>query len=102
MTEDLVAMIGAILTVFLLGTFVLLFPLSRRLGRVLEEWIKLRRETAPDRESLAGVETTLREIRQQLESHEQRLDLLADRQDFMESLAETGRRKELPSGSPGT
>ncbi len=88
MTEAIAEMIGAVVIILVIGTFILLFPLSRRLGRVLEEWIKLRQETSPDRDTLARLENEVRELRQSVEGGDQRMGLLAERQDFMESLVE--------------
>ncbi len=96
MTQAIAEMIGPVLAVFLIGTFILLFPLSRRLGRVLEEWIKLRQETSPDRDTLARLENEVRELRQSVEGGDQRMGLLAERQDFMESLVEAKKTAALP------
>ncbi len=96
MTEAIAEMIGAVVIILVIGTFVLLFPLSRRLGRVLEEWIKLRQETSPDRDTLARLENEVRELRQSVEGGDQRMGLLAERQDFMESLVEAKKTAALP------
>jgi len=88
--------IAALIATFLVGTFILLFPLSRRLGKVLEEWIKLRHESSPDRDRLERLELGVREIRQLVEGIDQRTELLADRQDFMESLIEQKKPDLLP------
>ncbi len=96
MPEAIAEAIGPVLVVLLIGTFVLLFPLSRRLGRVLEEWIKLRQETSPDRDTLARLENEVRELRQSVEGGDQRMGLLAERQDFMESLVEAKKTAALP------
>ena len=96
MTQAIAEMIGAIVIILVLGTFILLFPLSRRLGRVLEEWIKLRQETSPDRDTLARLENEVRELRQSVEGGDQRMGLLAERQDFMESLVEAKKTAALP------
>ena len=96
MPEAIAEMIGPVVIILLLGTFVLLFPLSRRLGRVLEEWIKLRQETSPDRDTLARLENDVRELRQSVEGGDQRMGLLAERQDFMESLVEAKKTAALP------
>ena len=96
MPPPIAEMIGAVVIIFLIGTFVLLFPLSRRLGRVLEEWIKLRQETSPDRDTLARLESEVRELRQSVEGVDQRMGLLAERQDFMESLIEAKKTAALP------
>ena len=96
MPQAIAEIIGPVLVVFLIGTFILLFPLSRRLGRVLEEWIKLRQDTSPDRDTLARLENEVREVRQSVEGGDQRMGLLAERQDFMESLVEAKKTAALP------
>ncbi len=96
MPQAIAEFIGPVLVIFLIGTFILLFPLSRRLGRVLEEWIKLRQDTSPDRDTLARLENDVREVRQFVEGVDQRVGLLAERQDFMESLIEAKKTAALP------
>ena len=96
MTQAIAEMIGAVVIILVIGTFILLFPLSRRLGRVLEEWIKLRQDTSPDRDTLARLENEVRELRQSVEGGDQRMGLLAERQDFMESLVEAKKTAALP------
>jgi hypothetical protein len=92
-----IAELIAILTmVFLIGTFILLFPISRRLGRAIEEWIKIRRENSPERDLLARVEVELLELRNQFDALDQRVDFLAERQEFTESLIDQKRRTALP------
>ncbi len=96
MPQAIAEMIGPVLAILLIGTFILLFPLSRRLGRVLEEWIKLRQDTSPDRDTLARLENDVREVRRFVEGVDQRVGLLAERQDFMESLIEAKKTAALP------
>ena len=96
MPQAIAEIIGPVLILLVIGTFILLFPLSRRLGRVLEEWIKLRQETSPDRDTLARLENEVRELRQSVEAGDQRMGLLAERQDFMESLVEAKKTAALP------
>ncbi len=96
MPQAIAEMIGPVVIIFLLGTFILLLPLSRRLGRVLEEWIKLRQDTSPDRDTLARLENDVREVRRFVEGVDQRVGLLAERQDFMESLVEAKKTASLP------
>ena len=99
MPPEIIEMIGPIIVLFLIGCVILLFPISRRLGGVMEEWMKLKRETSPDREKLASLEQTVYEVRHLVESLNQRVTLLAERQDFMESLIESKKPAELPRGS---
>ena len=74
MPTDIAEMIAALLMVFLIGTFILLFPLSRRLGKVMEEWIQLRHDSSPDRGRLERIEDGLRLIRSEggLHAHRDR------------------------------
>ena len=95
MSQAIAEMIGAVVILLVIGTFILLFPLSRRLGRVLEEWIKLRQDTSPDRDTLARLENEVRELRHSVEAGDQRMGLLAERQDFMESLVEAKKTAAL-------
>jgi hypothetical protein len=46
MSPGMVDAIAALSLTFVIGLIILLFPLSRRLGKVLEEWIKLRHESS--------------------------------------------------------
>ena len=95
-----IAELLAILTmVFLIGTFILLFPISRRLGKAIEEWVKIRHESSPERELLARIEVEMLEMRNQFEAFDQRLDFLAERQEFTESLIDQKRRTALPADS---
>lgn len=98
MPPEIIEMIGPIIVLFLIGCVILLFPISRRLGGVMEEWMKLKRETSPDREKLASLEQTVYEVRHLVESLNQRVTLLSERQDFMESLIESKRPEGLPAG----
>lgn len=102
MGPEIFEMLAAIMMTVLIGAIILLFPLSRRLGRVLEEWIRLRHESSPDRDRLERLELGVLEIRQLVEGIDQRVGLIADRQDFMESLIESKQTKSLPSeAGPG-
>jgi hypothetical protein len=85
--------------VFLIGTFILLFPISRRLGKAIEEWVKIRHENSPERDLLARIEVELLEMRSQFDGLDQRLDFLAERQEFTESLIDQKRRTALPADS---
>ncbi len=89
-------MLFAFATVTVIGLFLLAIPITRRLGRVLEEWVKIRNESQPDRELTEYLVTQVRELRQQFDSLEQRVSLVGERQDFTESLIESGRKAQIP------
>jgi len=98
MWTDYAGMIFSLLMMILIGTFVLAFPITRRLGRIMEEWLVIRRGSVPERETLHRIERTVESVGQRLEAVEQRLDLVGERQEFTESLLEQQRRVELPPG----
>ena len=98
MPTDIAELITALLMVFLIGTFVLLFPLSRRLGKVMEEWIQLRHDSSPDRARLERIEVGLRLLHGEVESLDQRMQLVGERQDFLESLTGPRVKSSLPGG----
>ncbi len=81
---------------FLVGTFIILFPISRRLGKAIEEWVKIRHASSPERDLLARIEVELLELRNQFDGLDQRLDFIAERQEFTESLIDQKRRTALP------
>lgn len=86
---DYFAMIGmafALVMTLVIGGFVLLFPIARRLGETLEEWVRIRRQEAAGgipAEELAG-------LHRALESLQEDVDRLLARQEFVESLLEPG------------
>ena len=98
MPADVAEMVYTLLMALLFGTFVVTFPIMRRLGRIMEEWIAFRRESVPERETLKRIETSVEAIGQRLESVEQRTELMGERQEFMESLMDQQRRTPLLPG----
>jgi len=96
MPYEIAELLAMLSMVFLIGTFILLFPISRRLGRAIEEWLRIRREETPERDLLARIEVEILEVRNQVEGFEKRLDFLAERQEFTESLIDQKRRMALP------
>jgi hypothetical protein len=89
-------LIFAFATVTVIGLFLLAIPITRRLGRVLEEWVKIRKDSQPDRELTEYLVTQVRELRQQFDSLDQRVSLVGERQDFTESLIESSRKAQIP------
>ena len=93
-------MIMGFLTVTVIGLFILSVPLTRRLGDVLEEWVKMRREGAPDRAALDVVAEELRSLGRHVEALDDRMQIFADRLEFTESLVES--RGSEPIALPPT
>ncbi|MFQ5529698.1 MAG: hypothetical protein ACE5FP_05050 [Gemmatimonadota bacterium] len=91
-------MIAAVAMVAIIGFFLVSIPITRRLGRVLEEWVNMRREGAPDRTAVDGLTEEIRALGRHVEALDDRMQLLSARQDFTESLVETrpAAKKALP------
>ncbi len=82
---------GFVLVVLLLvGGFLLVYPLSRRLSALLEESIRLRRSPGAGEASPAMLDT-VRDTRRLVESLGDRLDAIEERQRSVENLLETPR-----------
>jgi hypothetical protein len=77
-------MIFALLMVVIIGGFILLVPLSKRLGRLLELRLEERREgTIPPEQATVLLET--------VQALQDEVERLAERQAFTERLLEGGR-----------
>lgn len=88
----LMGMIFSLIVLLLLGGFILLFPLSRRLGVLLEEWIRDKKREGP----LPSGE--LKQLSAALAALEERVDRMDQRQQFLEELASPDA---LPSAEAG-
>lgn len=86
-------MIFSLLMVLIIGGFILLFPLSKRLGQLIEMRLDERRvrETLPDAE--------LEELRRIVESLQSEVALLTERQEFTERLLDSGDRPAAGASS---
>lgn len=88
----LMGMIFSLIVLLLLGGFFLLFPLSRRLGLLLEQWIRDKKRENPlspgELERLARAVTAL----------DERVEGMDRRQQFLEQLIDA---KGLPSAEGG-
>lgn len=101
MPVEIAAMIFAFLTVTVVGLLIVTVPITRRLGRVLEEWMEMRREGAPERGVIDDLVGEVRSLGRHVEALDDRMQILADRQDFTESLVESrgSETKALPPTS---
>ena len=90
----LAGMIFSLLCLIIIGGFILMFPLTRRLGQLMEQRLE---ERKAGREITQGVDPTeLRELKTAIRSLEGDVARLGDRQQFLEGLLEKGdRSKEL-------
>lgn len=92
-----VAMAFSLLVLLVIGGFILLFPIARRLGAVMEEWLRLRQERG--RIDAAELEE-LRQIRGLAADLSDRVERLDERQRFLESVLEKGEGEGLPAREP--
>lgn len=86
---DPTAVAGMIFTLIfflLIGGFILLFPLSRQLGKVLEQRLEEKRPVGLDRAEVAR-------LREALETLERQVHSLQDRQEFVEGMLRPGGEK---------
>lgn len=85
------SMVFTLILVVLIGGFIVLFPLTRRLGRALEVYLDQKREDAPDAREIerirAAVGSLQREVRR-----------LSEKQEFVERLLRQREGKELEPG----
>lgn len=80
----LAGMLFSLLMVLIIGGFILLFPLSKRLGQLLEMRLAERREGALPPEDAAVLLETLQALQEEMAR-------LSERQAFTERLLESGR-----------
>jgi hypothetical protein len=92
--EVLAGMIFTLILVMLIGGFIVLFPVTRRLGALLESKMRPEQRAAakPSSEELIQVRDALLSIEQQLRA-------LAERQEFTEQLLASRERTSLPRGT---
>lgn len=87
----LAGMILSLLLTIIVGGFILLFPLSRRLAALLEQRVRER--------SQGSAAERLEPLREALHALQAEVERLAERQEFMERVLEQrSEREALPSG----
>lgn len=92
-------MIFSLLLALIIGGFILVFPLTRRLGKLLEIRMEERRQAV---EAEAGPSVPRRDLavlRDVIEALQGEVAALAERQQFVEGLLERGPRGVLDAGS---
>ena len=91
-------MVMIMVVVATVGGVVLLLPVSRKLGGLLEAMTRERQDSPQVRSAIAR-------LRQSIDTLEDRLELLEEKQDFTEDLLRDRNRKSLPGpqeeGDPG-
>lgn len=87
----LAGMLFSLLMVLIIAGSILMFPIMRRLGRLLEMRIEGRRKGPVDPASPSSEE--LRSLRELVEGLQAEVGRLAERQEFTERLLERGRKE---------
>lgn len=95
----LAGMLFSLLLTLIVGGFVLLFPLARRLGQLLELRMEERRQAVADGPVPDG---QLEALRDAVEALQKEVGTLSERQQFVEGLLERPEREALPAASPAT
>jgi hypothetical protein len=84
----LAAFTFTLLVILLIGGFVIAFPVTRRLGALLEEWVEERRRARLGTGDAEELRRRLDDVRERLERLDEHVELLSERQRFTESLLE--------------
>ena len=90
-------MIFTLIVMFFIGGFILTLPLVRRLGGLMEESIRERRDARLERGQLGEIEARVGDLARAIETMHRQLDLTGERQDFLENLLEHRQPEALPS-----
>lgn len=85
-------MIFALLMVLLIGGFIVLFPVTSRLGKALETYLEARKEEGGNPEEVVRLRRELRALRERVES-------MTEKQAFVEELLQERRGGALPGGT---
>ncbi|HEX6306807.1 MAG TPA: hypothetical protein VFZ69_01400 [Longimicrobiales bacterium] len=94
---DPIALMGMVFTLvltLLIGGFVLLYPIAKRLGALLESRI------ASEKVDAGPLRAEIRKLAESMSSMEAELRALRERQEFTEQVLSTRERPKLPSEPP--
>jgi hypothetical protein len=87
--DALAGMVFTLILIGMIGGFILLVPVSRRLGQLLEFWLQ-EKQGVPSRDELA-------QLRKSIGALEEELSSLSERQQFTERLLESRHTTALPA-----
>jgi len=90
-------MIFSLVMVLLIGGFIISYPITRRLGALMEESIRERRAGRLEQAQVAQLQGQLDDLTRLLEGVERQVELMGERQDFTESLVDSVSRRGLPA-----
>ena len=99
--DDIIAIAGMVLALLLtlsIGGFILLFPVTKRLGGALDQWIRIKRSEGASEDEIARFRADMEAFRLLLDSIGDRLERVEEQQQFVETLIEKKESAALPSG----
>jgi len=101
MDTAIAEIIATVLIVTIVGVLLVSIPITRRLGRALEEWIRIKSEGAAGQVQVDQLSEQVRALSRHIETIEGRMELLSERQEFTESLVDSrsGVKSVSHSGS---
>ena len=91
----MISMAFALVMVLVIGGFVLLFPVARRLGAALEEWIRRQRRLTPVQDGMKELRREIGELGALVSNLRGDLEEVRERQRFLEELAEDRPARRL-------
>lgn len=94
----MISMAFALIMVLVIGGFILLFPVARRLGAALEQWIARQRELTPVQDGVDELRREIGELGALVSNLRGDLEEVRERQRFLEELAEGRRRGRIEEG----
>jgi hypothetical protein len=89
MDTAIAEIIALVLIVTIVGVLLVSIPITRRLGRALEEWIRIRSEGAVGQVQIDQLSEQVRALSRHIETIEGRMEFLSERQEFTESLVDS-------------
>jgi len=89
-------MIFSVVMVLIIGGFIVTFPILRRLGHLMEESIRERRDARLDKGQVTQITGDITDLRNAFETLEKQLELVGERQEFTENLLAHRDRAALP------
>lgn len=87
-TNAVAGMLFTLVILAMIGGFILLWPISRRLGAILEQRLNERSGSLPATGQIQQLQVTIRELQAEVER-------LAERQDFTEALLQEQEPRRL-------
>ena len=96
---DGIAILGMVLSLLLvlsIGSFVLLFPVTKRLGSALDQWIQIKRSEGMSEDEVARFRADIEGFRHVLQSVGDRLERVEEQQQVVERLSEHTESALLP------